>query len=114
MAKKAKKEVETVVNFGKPLLGDFDLVREPVITEKSMTLMQDLNKVSVRVRMDANKTAVKNAFQKLFNVKVVDVNIVNVPSKAKSRGGRYKGTVSGYKKAIVTIAEGAALDLFKE
>lgn len=114
MAKKAKKEVETVVNFGKPLLSDFDLVREPIITEKTMTLMQDLNKVSVRVCAGANKDAVKNAFQKLFNVKVVDVNIINVPSKAKSRGGRYKGTVAGYKKAIVTIADGAALDLFKE
>ena len=114
MAKKTKAEVETVVSYGKPSISDFDLVINPIYTEKSMTLMQELNKVIVRVRDGSNKIAVKNAFQKLFNVKVVDVNIINVPSKAKSRGGRYKGTVSGYKKAIITIAEGSTLDLFKE
>ena len=47
-------------------------------------------------------------------MKVVDVKTINVRSKTTTRGGRYKGTISGYKKAIVTVAEGSAVDLFKE
>ena len=40
--------------------------------------------------------------------------MVNVPAKETTRGGRYKGTISGFKKAVVTVAEGQAIDLFKE
>ena len=76
--------------------------------------MQNGNKVTVKVAQDANKTEVKLAFQRIFQVKVVDVKIANVRSKSTTRGTRYKGAISGYKKAIVTIAEGEAIDLFKD
>jgi large subunit ribosomal protein L23 len=93
---------------------DFDVIVEPVITEKTMSLMQEQNKVTVRVSGKANRADVKKAFEKVFGVKVTQVNIVNVPAKETTRGGRYRGTISGFKKAVVTVKEGQAIDLFKE
>ena len=108
----AKKEAAKAKS--KATIHDFDTIIEPVITEKSMSLMQEQNKVTLKVRKNANRAEVKKAFEAVFGVKVVDVNISNVPSKQTTRGSRYKGVISGYKKAVVTIAEGEALDLFKE
>jgi large subunit ribosomal protein L23 len=93
---------------------DYEVVFDPHITEKSMALLQNANKVTVKVNDKANKTEIKDSFQRLYQVKVVDVKILNQRAKAKSRGGRYQGEVSGYKKAIVSIAAGSAVDLFKE
>jgi len=108
----ADKKIEN--KFGKPSVKELDLIIEPVITEKTMSLMQEQNKVTLKVKGCANRAEVKKAFEKVFGVKALNVNIVNVPSKETTRGGRYKGVISGYKKAVVTIAEGEALDLFKE
>ena len=111
----AKKKVEAPKSsFQKPTERDFAVILKPVITEKSMAGMQNSNKVTVKVAKDANKTEVKLAFERIFQVKVVDVRIVNVHAKATTRGTRYQGKISGYKKAVVTIAEGEAIDLFKE
>lgn len=93
---------------------DFDVIIRPVITEKSMLLMQNENKVTLEVRPDANKIEIKKAFENIFGVKVTTVAISNVPSKVTTRGGRYKGTISGFKKAIVTVKDGEAIDLFKD
>lgn len=98
----------------KATIHDLDLIIEPIITEKTMSLMQEQNKVTLRVKDTANRAQVKKAFEAVFGVKAVSVNIINVPSKETTRGGRYKGSISGFKKAVVTIAEGEALDLFKE
>lgn len=98
----------------KASIHDFDVIVEPVITEKTMSLMQEQNKVTVRVSKSANRADVKKAFEKIFGVKVTGVNIVNVPAKETTRGGRYRGTISGFKKAVVTVKEGQAIDLFKE
>ena len=111
----AKKKVEAPKSsFQKPTERDFAVIIKPVITEKSMAGMQNNNKVTVKVAKDANKTEVKLAFERIFQVKVVDVRIVNVKAKATTRGTRYHGTIQGYKKAIVTIASGEAIDLFRE
>lgn len=107
MAKATKKVSKATVH-------DYDVIIAPVITEKTMSLMQEQNKVTVKVCKKANRAEVKKAFENIFGVKVLDVNIVNVPGKETTRGGRYKGVISGFKKAVVTIAEGEALDLFKE
>ena len=109
-----KKVEKAEVKFSKPTERDFAVIEKPVITEKSMNMMQNQNNVLVHVAPDANKTEVKLAFQRIFQVKVVDVAIVNVKGKETTRGTRYKGHISGYKKAIVTIAEGEAIDLFKD
>ena len=98
----------------KATIHDFDVIIEPVITEKTMSLMQEQNKVTLKVSPKANRADVKKAFEKVFGVKVTGVNIVNAPAKETTRGGRYKGTISGFKKAVVTVADGQAIDLFKE
>lgn len=110
----AAKKTAEAKSFSKPTERDFVVIAKPRITEKSMTLMQEENKVTVQVAPDANKTEVKLAFERIFQVKVVDVKIANVKAKETTRGTRYKGSIQGFKKAIVTIAEGQAIDLFKE
>ena len=114
MAPRKKKDAPKGPNFAKATERDFAVIVKPIITEKSMALMQNENKVTLKVLPDANKTEVKLAFERIFQVKVIDVKISNVRTKLTTRGTRYQGKISGYKKAIVTIAEGEAIDLFKE
>ncbi|MCR5348386.1 MAG: 50S ribosomal protein L23 [Bacilli bacterium] len=112
---KAKKAEEPKKpSFAKPTAHDFEVIVAPLITEKSMALMQNANKVTVKVAEKSNKVEIKEAFQRIFQVKVTDVKVVHQIGKTTTRGGRYKGTISGFKKAVVTIAEGEAIDLFKE
>lgn len=113
MAKK-KTEAAASKRFPKPTEKDFSVILEPRITEKSMDLMQNQNKITVKVLASSNKIEIANAVERIFQVKVTDVRVSNVRAKSTTRGTRYRGTISGYKKAIVTIAEGEAIDLFKE
>jgi large subunit ribosomal protein L23 len=90
---------------------------KPIISEKSEILSDDFGKYSFVVEKSANKIQVKNAVEEMFGVNVASVNTINVPSKAKSRNtksGVLKGSVSGYKKAIVTLSEGESIDFFGE
>lgn len=114
--KVAKKEevVEAKKGFAAPTAHDFEVIIEPLITEKTMALMQNANKVTVKVASKANKIEIEDAFERIFQVKVVDVKVINKAAKATTRGGRYKGHISGFKKAILTLEEGTALDLFAE
>lgn len=113
--KKAEKKEETKKSsFAKPTAHDYEVIIEPLITEKTMALIQNANKITVKVSASANKIEIKEAFQRVFQVKVVDVKVANQVGKTTTRGGRYKGTISGFKKAIVKIADGEALDLFRE
>lgn len=66
-----------------------DVLKKPVLTEKSLALQTEENKYTFDVDLDANKTEVKIAVEKLFNVKVEKVNIMSVKPKAK-RMGRYE------------------------
>ena len=89
-----------------------DCIIRPILTEESMNNMQNLNKITVEVLKTSNKVEIKDAFEALFGVKVKQVNTSNVRGKDK-RVGRYSGTTSSYKKAIITLAEGQSLDLLK-
>lgn len=111
---KAEPAAPAAKTFAKPVKHDYDVIIEPLITEKSMALLQNNNKVTVKVAASANKTEIKESFQRLFQVAVTDVKVVNVLAKSKSRGGRYQGHVSGFKKAVVSVAKDGAIDLFKE
>ena len=81
-----------------------DIIIAPVITEKTAG-MEAEGKYTFKVANKANKTEVKQAIEKKFNVKVEKVNIVNSHPKHK-RVGRYEGMTSKYKKAIVSLAKG--------
>ena len=113
MAKKTNTEVVKVTKFAPVSNHDFDVIIEPIVTEKTMKLLQEENKITLKVKKDANKIEIKNAFEAIFNVHVEKINVINVRPQAK-RVGRYTGKVSGYKKAIVKLAAGEALDLFRE
>lgn len=113
MAKQKEVEVVEERKFAAPTIKALDVIIAPIVTEKSMKLQQEENKVTVKVAPKANKTEVKIAFESIFNVKVVDVNIVNVRAKSK-RVGRYEGKVSGYKKAIVTLSPEENLNLMAQ
>lgn len=114
MARTKKKEVVAERKFAKPTIKQFDTIIRPIITEKTMAMMQNQNKVTVEVDSKANNVEIKLAFEAIFQVKVKEVHIINVKSKEVRRGTRYPGKVPAYKKAIVTLDEGQALDLFKE
>ncbi len=81
----------------------YDIVRRPVITEKSMSEMAD-KKYTFIVDINANKTEIKDAIEEIFKVKVDKVNTVRVLGKMK-RQGRYEGRRPSYKKAIVKLTQ---------
>ena len=108
-----KEEVKAEAKkFAKATTHDFEVILEPVITEKSMALMQNSNKVTVRVSAKANKTEIKQAVETVFpGVKVASVNTMRTIGKIK-RQGRYSGRTPEVKKAIVTLAEGDSIDFY--
>jgi large subunit ribosomal protein L23 len=87
----------------------YDLIRSPVITEKA-TNVSAHNQVVFRVPLDADKREIKAAVEGLFNVKVSAVNTLRVKGKTKRFRGRV-GHRSDYKKAVVTLGEGARIDV---
>ena len=86
-----------------------DIIKAPVITEKSQ-IEKENGKYTFKVDPKANKTEIKLAIEKIFNVKVVDIKTINEKPK-KKRVGRYTGLTNRSKKAIVTLAEGQTIDL---
>ena len=82
----------------------YDIIKAPVITEKS-SMLAEQNKYVFLVNVNANKTQVKQAVEALFDVKVKKVNIMNVFPKLKGRG-MHKGYTNRERKAIVTLSEG--------
>ena len=87
-----------------------EIVKAPVITEKAAFLGQERGQYIFKVDPKANKTEIKQAIEKLFNVKVQEIRTVNVKPK-KRRVGRYAGLTNRSKKAIVTLAEGQSIEL---
>ena len=86
-----------------------DVIKRPVITERSADLMSD-NKYTFDLDVRATKTQVKHAVEEIFDVKVEKVNIMNVKPK-KKRMGRYEGYTNRRRKAIVKLSEGS-IELF--
>lgn len=87
-----------------------DILKAPVITEKSANIAQNERKYIFKVDPKATKIEIKQAVEHIFKVKVDKVNTINVHPK-KKRVGRYSGMTNKYKKAIVTLVEGSKIDL---
>jgi large subunit ribosomal protein L23 len=87
----------------------YDVILSPVITEKATTL-SEFNKVVFRVAPDATKPQIKEAVERLFDVKVTAVNTLVTKGKEKFFRGR-RGRRSDVKKAIVTLAAGESIDV---
>ena len=88
-----------------------EVLLAPVVSEKSYGQIGQ-NKYAFKVHRDAHKTQVRQAVEELFDVKVVNVNIVKVQPKPKRRG-LFKGSRPGWKKAIVQVRKGDTIEIFQ-
>ena len=88
---------------------DLNLIKKPVITEKSTTNAQ-FNKYVFEVRNDANKKTVKEIIEDTYKVKIEKLNSLNVKSKPKVFKGQ-RGSRSEFKRIIVTLKEGSSIDM---
>ena len=90
-----------------------DVIRRPLITEKTTTLREDGRTVVFEVARAANKIQIKQAIEKLLGAKVADVRTANTEGKLK-RQGRFVGRRSDWKKAYVKLRDGEKLPDFLE
>ncbi len=93
----------------------YDVLHRPLVTEKSSYQSGKLRQYTFEVAGDATRTLVKDAIETMFDVEVVRVNILNVPGKRgrRARSRRLLVRKPGFKKAIVTLAEGQTLQIFE-
>ena len=89
----------------------FDIIRRPVVTEKS-TLLQEQGRYTFEVAPSATKLQIKQAVEEAFNVEVVHVNTMNVRGKKKRFGPRL-AVMPSWKKAIVQLAPGNTITIFE-
>jgi large subunit ribosomal protein L23 len=87
-----------------------DIIKVPIITEKSAKMAAEENRYAFKVEVKANKTEIKQAIEAIFKVKVTEVSTINTKPKTK-RVGRYTGKTTRYKKAIVKLAEGNTINI---
>ena len=83
---------------------------KPLMTEKSMQRKEELNAITFRVSVDANKVEIRQAVEKVFNVKVATVRTASHEGKWK-RMGKFEGRRPNWKKAVVTLAPGHKIEL---
>ena len=88
----------------------YEIIRGPVVTDKASKLIRDLNKVVLEVHQKANKPMIKEALEKLFNVKVKDIKVIN--RKGKRRTSKRRESVDSLeKRAIITLKPGYSLSM---
>ncbi|MCQ2288859.1 MAG: 50S ribosomal protein L23 [Muribaculaceae bacterium] len=88
---------------------------QPIVSEKANAISENTNRFSFKVSPDANKFQIKDAVEKLYDVKVVGVSTMNYDGKKKQRytkSGILRGKVAAFKKAVVTVAEGQTIDFY--
>jgi large subunit ribosomal protein L23 len=93
----------------------YDVLRRPLVTEKTSYQSGKLNQYSFIVADNATRTQVKDAIETLYDVSVVRVNVINVPAKRgrRLRSRRLLVRKPAYKKALITLAEGQRLEIFE-
>ena len=93
----------------------YDVLRRPLVTEKSNYQNSDLHQYVFEVAGNATKSMVKDAVETLFDVNVLRVNVMNIPAKRtrRARSRRVMVRRSSFKKAIVTLSPGDTIDVFE-
>ncbi|MBF8267596.1 MAG: ribosomal protein [Dehalococcoidia bacterium] len=94
------------------VLHAFEVLRRPLITEKSTILQEEHNRYTFEVDPRANKAQVKMAVEKSFSVQVIGVNMVRVKGKRKRFGGKIVQEPS-WKKAVVSLKQGDKIQVFE-
>ncbi|MDF1589910.1 MAG: 50S ribosomal protein L23 [Desulfobacterales bacterium] len=90
----------------------YDIIKRPLITEKTSIQKEAANQVSFEVDRRANRVEIKRAIEKIFSVRVSSVKTMQVKGKTKQRG-RIVGKRKDWKKAIVTLLPGERIDFFE-
>ncbi|WP_372676948.1 50S ribosomal protein L23 [Desulfosarcina sp.] len=90
----------------------YDIIKRPVITEKTNIQKEENNQLSFEVDMRANRVEIAQAIERIFSVKVAKTRTVHVKGKIKRRG-RILGKRKDWKKAIVTLMPGERIDFFE-
>ena len=93
-------------------MNTFDVIKRPIVTEKSSLVQQEYNQYCFAVDKRATKCDVRDAVQQVFKVKVIDVRTSKVPGKYK-RVGKSTGKTSPWKKAVVKLKEGDRIDFLE-
>jgi large subunit ribosomal protein L23 len=91
---------------------NYDLIRRPIITEKTTLQKEKNNQISLEVAPNSNRIEIKRAVEQLFKVKVADIRTMNVEGKFKRRG-KVLGKRRNWKKAIVTLMPGERIEFFE-
>lgn len=103
-----KKEMTSILPQGKDAF-IYKTIEKPIVTERAVNLSHE-GRYVFRVFPRANKVEIKRAIEKLYDVKVKEVKIINVIAK-KRQVGRFKGLKSGFKKAIVSLEKGQTIEI---
>ena len=93
-------------------MNQYDIIKRPVITEKTNIQKEEHNQVSFEVDRRANRVEISRAVEKIFSVKVAKTRTVQVKGKIKRRG-RILGKRKDWKKAIVTLMPGERIEFFE-
>ena len=88
----------------------YEILKKPLLTEKSLIERDNHNRYGFVVSKDASKGEIKTAVEKIFNVTVTKINTISVTSKTH-RMGRFEGKRPDYKKAFVTLKEGDKIEV---
>jgi large subunit ribosomal protein L23 len=91
---------------------DYDIIKRPIITEKTNIQKEAANQVTFEIDPRANRIEVKRAVEKIFNVRVADVRTMHVNGKHKRRG-RILGKRRDWKKAMITLMPGERIEFFE-
>ena len=90
----------------------YDIIKRPIVTEKSNNLAATENQFTFEVDLKANKIQIKEAVERIFDVDVVRVTTMVMPLKRGRRGRKAYQRSPAYKKAIVTLPDGQTIGLF--
>jgi large subunit ribosomal protein L23 len=88
-----------------------EIVIRPLITEKTLRIAERTNAYTFQVRPSANKVQIRDAIERIFNVRVIAVRTQNCLGKFR-RVGRYTGATSNWKKAVVKVKEGDSIEFY--
>lgn len=90
----------------------FNIIKKPIITDKTTKYLEE-NKYCFAVAKNSNKEEIKQAIEYIFNVKVKNINTLNMPPKKRSVG-KFTGRIATYKKAVIQLHDAYNINLFSE
>jgi large subunit ribosomal protein L23 len=93
-------------------LTSYDIIRRPVVTEKSNIMADELGQYVFEVALNSNKIQIKSAIEEIFEVEVDRINTMVMPPKRGRRGRKWYMRTTKWKKAVVTLKPGEKIELF--